>query len=173
MTKKIRAIIFDWGDTLMRDYPESKGAMAYWDQVEAIPDIKEVLQKVSSEYTCCVASNAGDSNAKLMGIALNRVEILQYFRYLFTSHELGVTKPNPQFFNKIIQKLNLSPEECIMVGNDYEKDIVPAKAVGIHTILFNEGNTVSLTNDADFTISSMDVLYEVILRFETLNKGTS
>ncbi|MGP4041860.1 HAD family hydrolase [Gracilibacillus sp. D59] len=171
MTKKIRAVIFDWGDTLMRDFPQSKGAMAYWEKVEVIPDIKDALEKVSSEYICCVASNAGNSSAELMGVALNRVEIQKYFQYFFTSRELGVTKPNLEFFDNIIRKLNLRHEECIMVGNDYEKDIVPAIAIGINTILYNKESKEVLNNDADFTISSMKELYEVIIGFENHNRA--
>jgi HAD superfamily hydrolase (TIGR01509 family) len=162
MKNNIRAIIFDWGDTLMRDFPQSRGSMAYWEQVEAVPGVKEALEKISKEYICCVASNTGDSNAKLMGVALNRVDIKEYFQHLFTSLELGATKPNLDFFKNIIQKTNLKPNECIMVGNDYEKDIVPAKAVGIHTILFIDESKSVLFSDADFMISSMNELYEVI-----------
>jgi len=29
MTMKVRAIVFDWGDTLMRDFSQFDGPMAY------------------------------------------------------------------------------------------------------------------------------------------------
>jgi FMN phosphatase YigB (HAD superfamily) len=56
-----------------------------------------------------------------------------------------------------------------MVGNDYEKDIVPAKAVGIHTILFIDESKSVLFSDADFMISSMNELYEVINSIDKKN----
>ncbi|RFU64693.1 HAD family hydrolase [Peribacillus glennii] len=172
MTRQIKAVIFDWGDTIMRDFPEYKGAMAYWEKVEEITGMKEALEIISRNYICCVASNAGDSNAELMGVALNRVNIRKYFRHLFTSCELGVSKPNLNFFNKIVKKLSLRPEECIMVGNDYEKDIVPAKAVGIHTIFFTKESNNAIINDADYLINSMNKLDKVIMKFESIKETT-
>ncbi|WP_218939070.1 MULTISPECIES: HAD family hydrolase [Lysinibacillus] len=166
MTRKIKAVIFDWGDTLMRDFPQYKGAMAYWEKVEGVPGIEEALKNLSADYICCVASNAGDSNAERMGVALNRINIKNYFQHLFTSRELGVSKPDLEFFNQIIKKLNLTPAECIMVGNDYEKDIVPAKRIGLHTILFIEDGHHAIFDDADYAITSMNQLYEVILQLE-------
>lgn len=170
MTQHIKSIIFDWGDTLMLDFPHFKGPMAYWEQVELVTGIKEALELVSTDYICCVASNAGDSDKDLMEVALKRVNINKYFQYLFTSCELGVTKPNINFFTNILNNLDLRPEECIMVGNDYEKDIVPAKAVGIHTILLTEELNIINFIAADYSINTMNRLYEVINSIERMNK---
>ncbi|MBS4203625.1 HAD family hydrolase [Lederbergia citrea] len=90
---------------------------------------------------------------ELMGLALNRVDLRKNFNHLFTSRELGI--PNLEFFTKMLGDLNLKPEECIMVGNDCEMDIIPAKAVGLHTILFTEENNKAIFNYADYLISSM------------------
>ncbi|WP_230200203.1 HAD family hydrolase [Bacillus niameyensis] len=159
---QIKAIIFDWGDTLMRDFPQFKGAMAHWERVEEIPKVKETLEILSGKYVCCVASNAGDSDTELMALALNRVGIKKYFHHLFTSRELKAAKPNPDFFKKVVENLNFKPEECMMVGNDYEKDIVPAKAVGIHTVLFAEEGRDAVFANADYVIHSIDQLHNVI-----------
>ena len=63
---KIKAIIFDWGDTLMYDYKEYSGAMVNWPHVQIISGVKETLDKLNEKYICCVASNAGDSDVELM-----------------------------------------------------------------------------------------------------------
>ena len=34
-----------------------------------------------------------------------------------------------------MEKLNLKPEECIMVGNDMEEDMVPAEKLGMERFL--------------------------------------
>ncbi|RKL65151.1 HAD family hydrolase [Salipaludibacillus neizhouensis] len=169
MTRQIKALIFDWGDTLMWDFPELDGPMAYWEKIEAVPGMNHALEMACKDYICCVASNAGDSTTELMGEALNRVDLRKYFNFLFTSRELGVTKPNLDFFNKIVSNLHLKPEECIMIGNDYEKEIVPSKAVGMHTIFFTEERKRAVFMDADYTINSMNNLYEIIMDFEDMN----
>lgn len=171
MTRKIKVIVFDWGDTLMRDFLEFKGPMAYWEKVEIIPGVKKALEIISSHYICCVASNAGDSSAEIMELALNRVNIDKYFNHLFTSRELEVSKPNPDFFKQIVNKLKLKPDECIFVGNDYEKDIVPAKAVGLYTVLFSEEDKSGTFTDADYSIHSMNKLHEVIIKLNNNDKA--
>ena len=159
---KIKAIIFDWGDTLMCDYKEYSGAMANWPHVEIVSGVKESLDKLNEKYICCVASNAGDSDVELMGKALERVDIRKYFKHLFTSNELGYSKPSLEFFNKISLMLNIEASNCIMVGNDYFKDIAPAKQIGMRTILLSEKINESLMTYADVVITSMKELSSAV-----------
>lgn len=43
---------------------------------------------------------------------------------LITTYENSTyCKPNPKYYEEIIQKMNLDPSECIMVGNDAIEDI--------------------------------------------------
>jgi putative hydrolase of the HAD superfamily len=159
--KEIKSIIFDWGDTLMRDF-DFKGPMYCWSHIEVIPDVKNVLCELRKKYTLAVASNAGESNNKLMISALTRGEINQYFTYFFTSTELGFEKPDLRFFQKILEEVNCLPDQCIMVGNDYEKDIIPAKSLGMKTILFDEKNQYDSTEYADYKFDKMLQLTDII-----------
>lgn len=134
----IKVLVFDWGDTLMRDFPEYPGPMADWPEVAVIPGAAEALEDLHRKYICCVASNAGDSDAYLMGLALERAGLRKYFQRLFTSRELGTGKPNPEFFRAAALRLGIEPGECVMIGNSYEQDIAPAKAAGLQTVLVGE-----------------------------------
>ncbi|PER78621.1 HAD family hydrolase [Priestia megaterium] len=165
----IKAIVFDWGDTLMKDFSEYEGPMADWEHVEIIDGVRKSLHLISQSYICCVASNAWASNSALMGIALKRVDIQQYFQYLFTSRELVFSKPSLEFFNKIVQTLGFTPQECIMVGNDYDKDIIPAKKIGMQTILFSQVSKDENFNYANYVTNSMGNLHEIILEIEKRN----
>ncbi len=162
---KIKAIIFDWGDTLMRDYIQYSGPMVDWPHVEIVPGVEDALSQIYNDYICCVASNAGASDSKMMGAALERIGIKMFFKELFTSQELGAKKPNIMFFKEILKRLNMNPNEVIMVGNDYIKDIKPAKTVGMRTVLYSEVKNTEPTPYADYTISSMAQLYSVISDF--------
>ncbi|MHA2960510.1 HAD family hydrolase [Priestia megaterium] len=166
---RIKAIVFDWGDTLMKDFSEYAGPMADWEYVEIVDGVSKSLHIVSQNYICCVASNAGASNSELMGMALKRVDIQQYFQYLFTSRELGFSKPSLDFFNKIVQTLGITPQECIMIGNDYNKDIIPAKKIGMQTILFSQVSKDANLNYTDYVMNSMENLHEIILEIEKRN----
>ena len=163
MKANIKAIVFDWGDTLMLDFPEFEGPMVNWPHLELIPGVAEALAQLYQQLTCCVASNAYDSDADLMEQALEKVGIRRYFHHFLTSQELGVEKPDPRFFKEVAQRLEIKPSECITVGNNYDKDIVPAKTVGMRTIWLSRDKTAHLALCADAVMSSMDYLPAAIM----------
>jgi putative hydrolase of the HAD superfamily len=47
-----------------------------------------------------------------------------------------VRKPNPNIFRLGIDALQLPPGEVCVVGDSYEKDILPAMSLGCHTVWF-------------------------------------
>jgi FMN phosphatase YigB (HAD superfamily) len=51
---------------------------------------------------------------------------------LIASYEqFHFAKPSPNYYRDILSFLRAEPDECVMVGNDLEADILPANAVGI------------------------------------------
>jgi putative hydrolase of the HAD superfamily len=157
---ELKYLLFDWGDTLMVDYPQYDGSMAYWEKVSPMPGVIEIMPILSTYYKCIVASNAGDSDAELMKKAFGRIALDQYFSEFITSKELGATKPSPDFFQGIVSMFGLTLYEVAMIGNDYEKDITGAKNIGL--------NTIFITNEkgdfpyADYIISSFEKLIDVL-----------
>jgi FMN phosphatase YigB (HAD superfamily) len=158
----IKALIFDWGDTVMRDFPDKSGPMATWEHVELIPGVKVALAKLCAEYICCIATSALESDTLLMIEALKRVEADKYFKYFFSSKDLGYRKPDPKFFLELTKNINLNPENCIVIGNSYEKDIIGAKAAKMKTVFFNEYNKKGDFSDADHIINTMKDLLLII-----------
>jgi HAD superfamily hydrolase (TIGR01549 family) len=53
------------------------------------------------------------------------------------------TKPNPAYYKEILDKVNITSEECVMVGNDLEMDIQPAKSIGIKCFRIENDSTAS------------------------------
>lgn len=70
-------------------------------------------------------------------------------------------KPNPDYYLEIMQKLNLDPKECLMVGNDMDEDVIPAKGLGMKTFLLTD-NLINRKNksldEADAHGSFVDLL---------------
>jgi len=52
-----------------------------------------------------------------------------------TAETVGVTKPDPAGFLYIMKKTGLAPDAHLMIGDRESVDIVPAKALGMHTCL--------------------------------------
>ena len=44
-------------------------------------------------------------------------------------------KPNPKYYLELLERHDLKPEECIMVGNDVDEDMVPAGKLGMQRFL--------------------------------------
>jgi len=152
--KLIKAMIFDWGDTVMRDIPGKEGAMFAWDKVEWIPFAESALKSAYQQFICCIATSAEHSDKEDMIKALRRIGADQYFHYFFSSKELGFVKPDVRFFISIAEKIGIPTEQCIMTGNLYEKDIVGAKNAGMYTLFFNENKLPGSFPAADYMMYS-------------------
>ena len=109
----IKAILFDWGDTVMRVLPQFHGAMADWPKVEAIPGIRDACENLVQDYELYLATNASKSGPDKVRAALARVKLDQYFTRIFTAHDLGCSKPSRSFFDTILTTLALSPDEVL------------------------------------------------------------
>lgn len=70
---------------------------------------------------------------------LEKEDVLKYIKYPFTQDDFEITKPDPRYFEQMIQRIGVSTEECIMVGDRIDNDIVPAKQLGMKTILIRVG----------------------------------
>ena len=57
---------------------------------------------------------------------------------LFTTYENShYCKPNPKYYVEILEKLNLDPKECLMVGNDVNEDMI-AEVLGMKVFLLTD-----------------------------------
>jgi FMN phosphatase YigB (HAD superfamily) len=58
---------------------------------------------------------------------------------LVTTYEnMHATKSHLAYYREILERLDRRPGECLMVGDDWRMDILPASAVGIHVYWINE-----------------------------------
>lgn len=68
---------------------------------------------------------------------LQKAKIDHYFDTITNSEMVGVKKPNPKIFNHALEVSNAKPEQSIMVGDNYEADILGALNIGLDAICFN------------------------------------
>lgn len=145
------AIIFDWGDTIMRDF-KLEGSMSVWEKVAWIDGAREMLEVFNNKYTCIIATSADHSNTDDMIAALQRVGAHKYFHFFFSQKELGFKKPDIRFFEEVIKQSHFEADACVMIGNSYEMDIVGAKKAGLTTVFFNENSIQGNFPAADFVV---------------------
>ena len=132
--------LFDWGDTLMIDFPQNTGKMCEWETVEAIEGARETLAALSQTAKIYIATGAVDSTKQEIKAAFERVGLSQYISGYFCKENIGIDKGTAAFLNAIISILAVPVLDITMVGDSFVKDIEPAISVGITPIWFNPNN---------------------------------
>lgn len=87
-----------------------------------VKEAQPVLEALATKYPMVLVSNFYGNIDKV----LETYGIKKYFKKIIESAVVGVRKPNPEIFRLGIKALELPPEDCLVVGDSYKKDIVPA-----------------------------------------------
>ncbi len=153
--------LFDWGDTLMKDYPEMNGKMCDWDVVTAIDNAFETLKLLSKHNSVYIATGAADSSEDEIYHAFKRVNLHRFIEGVFCQQNVGFMKGEPEFLGSIIKKLSVSSSNITMVGDSFEKDILPALNANISPVWFNVKN-VSLNPEYRGKVRVIQSLAELI-----------
>lgn len=65
-----------------------------------------------------------------------KTKLLDYIDYPLFSFDVGVVKPNPKFFKKMLKITKCKPKETIMIGDKLTDDVIPPRKIGINSILY-------------------------------------
>ena len=93
------------------------------------PEARKIIDLVKAKgLTAVLATNpifpaiATESRIRWAGLSTDDFA-------LYTTYENSTCcKPNPAYYKEILTKLNLQPEECVMVGNDVVEDTAALQA---------------------------------------------
>lgn len=75
--------------------------------------------------------------ARMYAEKLKQLKINHFFDTILCSSDLGVSKPNPEFFAMALEAMGLNPQDVLFIADNVETDVAGAVAVGIPTILVN------------------------------------
>ena len=161
-------VLFDWGDTVMRDYPERTNPMVEWESVEVVEGIADVLAYLhSTGRRIVLATSAAISDEEQIRGALKRGGLDIYFSHIYCFKNTQLSK-GEAFYRYILDDLQLSPSDALMVGDGFEKDIQIPNQLGMYGVWFNP-NTVKIRRDEmHFTVHSMGQLRAF---FETMDQN--
>lgn len=123
----------------------------------SIADARPTLDALYERYPMVLVSNFyGNVEAVLEDFDLRR-----YFRKIIESAVVGVRKPDPRIFELGVEALGLKPEETLVVGDSFKKDIVPAESLGCH-VAWLKGKGWTADEDAVVHPSIIKTLSEVL-----------
>ena len=98
------------------------------------PGVHDVLDVLMKKHKLHIITNGF---SEVQHIKIKNSDLERYFEHIFISEEVGFVKPQPQIFNHAMHTANAKSSESIMIGDNYEVDILGAAAVGMHTVFFN------------------------------------
>jgi len=118
-----------------------------------VAEAAPVLKKLSEKYPLVMVSNFYGN----LSTVLKDFGIDIYFTKVIESAVEGVRKPDAEIFMRGVKALHLTPEETLVVGDSYSKDILPAEKLGCQTLwLKGKGWT-----DSDDAIRHPDIIASI------------
>ncbi len=138
-----------------------KVALICYDSAKAsVENAKPVLDALSKKYPMVLVSNFyGNVETVLKDFGIDK-----YFKKVIESAVVGVRKPDPKIFTLGVEALSLKPEEVLVFGDSYSKDIVPAEKAGCQ-VMWLKGKGWTAEEDATMhpnIIGSLDEALDFI-----------
>lgn len=99
-------------------------------EIRPMPGLFNILGEFKGKMKMAIATGSPE---KFLEITLNKLELRQYFDATQPSDEIVNGKPNPEIYLKVIEKLDLKPENCIVI-EDSSNGARAGKNAGCYTI---------------------------------------
>lgn len=109
------------------------------------------LLKKRGLYVACVSNEDG-----WLSNFFDQFKIKSYFRFILTSSEVDVEKPNPRIFLEALARTDFKPEEVLFVGDSAASDYNGSKAVGMKPLLVDRDH-----KNTDNDVVSIDDLTRI------------
>jgi putative hydrolase of the HAD superfamily len=102
--------------------------------------------------------------------ALNPIK--KHLDFVMTGYEAGCDKSNPRMYKKVLQILDVKPEEAVMIGDELELDVRLPKRLGINAILLDrEGKNKGQPVDA--SVYDLNEAMKIIINKQDQKQLTS
>lgn len=139
---KIQALRVERFKALAKKFPHGEDINCIVDEYEQcistcvylFKDSLQFLQSTALNYKLCIATNG---IAKIQRNKLTTLNIMNYFSNIFISEEIGYNKPDPLFFESILQNLAVDNKQVLMIGDSLDSDLIGASKAGIHFCWIN------------------------------------
>lgn len=94
----------------------------------------EILNYLKPNYKLHIITNGFK---EVQHKKMEKSGILEYFQTITTSEDVGVKKPNRKIFETALMNAAARVENSIMIGDNFEADIMGAKNFGMQAIIYN------------------------------------
>jgi putative hydrolase of the HAD superfamily len=101
------------------------------------PDVIETLEYLKTKYRLHIITNGFN---EVQFKKLKNSGIKHFFEKVITSDNAGSQKPNMKIFEYALTSVNARKNESLMIGDDWDLDIMGAKSYGFDQVYFNPDN---------------------------------
>ena len=84
------------------------------------------------------------------------------FDTIILSEDAGANKPSQQFFDYALQKSGAVKETTLMIGDNFNTDILGAKQAGFDTAYFNRYPDYPATEPVTFEVTALKELMDIL-----------
>lgn len=100
---------------------------------------RDILDYLQGRYVMHIITNGF---AEIQAVKMDSSEIAHYFTHVITSEKANAKKPDPLVFQYAMDVSGTTAAESLMIGDNYEADILGAKSVGMDTVFYNQQGIV-------------------------------
>ena len=124
------------------------------------PKVRETLIKLKEKGM--VLGIVSDAPRLQAWLRLAEMNLLEFFEIVVALEDTGKLKPSKMPFEKAIEKIGFRPEQILFVGDNPERDINGAKAVGMLTALAAYGQVTRGKSEPDFVLRKVSDLVKAV-----------
>jgi putative hydrolase of the HAD superfamily len=114
-------------------------------------DLRRSLEEITSRKI--IFTNSDEAHATRI---LDALGIRDLFEKIFDIEAMGfIPKPNPEAYQSVLSYAGVSPAECLLI-DDMERNLKPAKVLGMRTVLIGTGEPAEDAYDAIANIKELN-----------------
>ena len=85
-----------------------------------------------------------------------------HFDTVILSEDAGVNKPSPQYFEYALKQSGAKKETTIMIGDNFQTDILGAKHVGLDTLYFKRWKDSPATEPVNYEVDTLKEIMNIL-----------
>jgi putative hydrolase of the HAD superfamily len=129
-----------------------------------LPGARAAVMRLRTLVPAMALVTNGASRPQRAKIA--RFDLEPHFDHIQVEGEFGVGKPEPVVYEHVLASLGVRADDCVMVGDNFQADVLGAQAVGIHAVWMDvrrRGVPAGTAAKPHWTVQSLEELIALLL----------
>jgi len=110
------------------------------------------------------AALVSSSNKIMIDMVLKKIGYSNYFDLIISEDDVVNKKPDPEPYLLALERINLKPEECIVIEDSFH-GVKAAKLAGIKVIALTTSFSRDKLNEADYIVDNFVEVLDIVKKF--------